>query len=212
MAEEIRDRPTVVDLHPGAEGVEDPNDDANVDPVVAVVRHGHRFGEALGFVVDPTDADGVDVAPVGLGLGIDLGVAVALRGARQQEARALLLGQTQSLVGSERADLENLDGKPLEVRRARGRSEVEDRVEGSGDVEVVGDVVVLEGEVPMAQQGLDILHAPGQKVVEGNDFATVLEELLTKVRTEKARPAGDQDSLQISLRGHLPSSTHRDRS
>ena len=66
------------------------------DAVVAVVGHGHRLGEALGFVVDAADADGIDVAPVVFALRMLLRVAVDLAGAGQQEAGFLALGQAQA--------------------------------------------------------------------------------------------------------------------
>ena len=53
----------VVEAHAGPVGVEDA-DDAGIDAVIAVIGHGHGFGEALGFVVNAARADGIDVAPV----------------------------------------------------------------------------------------------------------------------------------------------------
>ena len=72
LAQEGRDRPPVVRPHPRAVGVEDPHD-ARVDPLLAVVGHRQRLGVALGLVVDAARADRVDVAPVALGLRVDLG-------------------------------------------------------------------------------------------------------------------------------------------
>ncbi len=69
----------VVGAHPRAVGVEDA-DHAGADAVDAVIGHGQGLGEAFALVVGGTRADGVDVAPVGLRLGVDQRVAVALAG------------------------------------------------------------------------------------------------------------------------------------
>ena len=66
LADERGDDAAVVEAHARAVGVEDA-DDVGIDLVVAVVGHGHGFGESLGFVVHAARADGVDVAPVALG-------------------------------------------------------------------------------------------------------------------------------------------------
>jgi hypothetical protein len=89
LADEGRDDAAVVEAHAFAVGVEDA-DDAGVDLVLAVVGHGEGFGEAFGFVVAAARADGVDVAPVVLGLRVHLGVAVDFGSGGEQEAGALV--------------------------------------------------------------------------------------------------------------------------
>jgi hypothetical protein len=169
---------------------------------MAVVGHGHGFGEALGLVVDPADPHRVHVAEVALRLRALLGITVALRGAGQQKARALRLRQPQGLVGTERADLEDLDGKSLEIGGACRRCEMEDRVEVSGHVEVVGDVVVLEGEPRVTEQRLDVLHSPGEKVVERDDLATLRQQAPAEMRSDEPRAARDQHALEFLPLGH----------
>ncbi len=103
----------------GHDGVEDPGD-SDLDAVLAVVGERQGLGEALRLVVDPAGADRVDVAPVGLRLRVDQGVAVDLGGRGEQDARALVPGQAERLVGAERADLHGLD-RPAQVVDRRGR-------------------------------------------------------------------------------------------
>ena len=86
LAHERGQDAAVVEPHPRAVGVEDP-DDPGLDPVVAVVGHRDRLGEPLGLVVAAAGADRVDVAPVILALRVDLGIAVDLRSTGQQEPR-----------------------------------------------------------------------------------------------------------------------------
>ena len=86
---EVGDDAAVVGLEARAVGVEDAHH-VGVDAVVAVVGGDGGFGEALGLVVDGARADGIDVAPVGLDLGMDLGVAVALGGGGMEEPGVVL--------------------------------------------------------------------------------------------------------------------------
>ncbi len=58
----------------------------------AVVGHGHRFHEALGFIVDAAHADRVDVAPVGFFLGVLQGVAIYFGGGGYQDSGAFGAG------------------------------------------------------------------------------------------------------------------------
>src|SRR5690606_5652551 len=120
--------PTVIRPHAAAKSVENAHD-PDVDAVFAVIGEGERLGEAPGFVVYAPRTDRVDVAPVGLRLGIDQWVAVHLRRGGEKEDRSFVSGQTETLVGAEGTDLQGVDG-PLEVvdgRRRRG--EVEDVVD-----------------------------------------------------------------------------------
>ncbi len=79
LDDEVADDPAVVDGHPRPVGVEDAGD-PDLDPVLAVVVHHQGLGHPLSLVVTAPDADGIDVPPVGLRLGVDLGVAVDLGG------------------------------------------------------------------------------------------------------------------------------------
>ena len=83
--------------HARAVGVEDA-DDAGVEAVEPVVRHRHGLGEALGLVVHAAGADRVDVAPVGLGLRVDLGVAVDLADVEASRNRAPLAWARPSVL------------------------------------------------------------------------------------------------------------------
>src|SRR3546814_3781927 len=87
--------------------------------VVAVVRHRHGLGVALGLVVDAPGPDRVHVAPVRLRLRVHQRVAVHLARGGQEELRALGLGQAQAVVGTEAAALHDLDRDAPEVEIGR---------------------------------------------------------------------------------------------
>ncbi len=86
LADEGGNDAAVLEPHARAVGVEDA-DDLGVDLVIAMIGHRHRLGEALGLVVDAARPDGIDVAPVFLGLRMDERIAVAFRGRGEEEAR-----------------------------------------------------------------------------------------------------------------------------
>ena len=150
LAQERRDRAAVVRAHARAVGVEDPHD-RRVDALLAVVGHRQRLGVALGLVVDAARADRVDVAPVGLGLRMDLRVAVDLGGRRDQEARAVLLGQPERVVRAVGADLERVQRQPQVVDRRRRRGEVVDEVDRLVDEERLDDVLVAGTRTPASR-------------------------------------------------------------
>src|SRR6478736_4874731 len=67
LTDESRDNPPVVESHPRAVSIKYP-DDPGLHFIGPVIGHRQRFGKALGFIVTATGADGIDVAPVILGL------------------------------------------------------------------------------------------------------------------------------------------------
>jgi hypothetical protein len=79
-----------------------------VDAVVAVPGGDGGLGEALGLVVDGARADGIDAAPVGFDLGMDLGIAVALGGGGVQVAGVVLAREVEGVDGAGGADEQGL--------------------------------------------------------------------------------------------------------
>ena len=136
LAHEGGDRTAVVGAHARAVGVEDAHD-RGVDALLAVVGHGEGLGVALGLVVDAARADRVDVAPVALGLRVDVRVAVDLARRGEQEARAVRLGQPEHVVRAVGADLERVQRQAQVVDRARRAGEVEHAIDRLGDLQVV---------------------------------------------------------------------------
>jgi hypothetical protein len=165
--------------------------DRRVHALLAVVGHRQRLGVALGLVVDAARADRVDVAPVGLGLRVDLRVAVDLRGRGEEEARAMLLGQAERVMGAVGADLERVQRQAQVVdRRGRG-GEVVDEVHRLLDEERLDDVVVEVDELGDPDV-LDVRERPRLEVVHADDAVTPPEQLVAQVRPQEARASGDK--------------------
>ena len=123
------------------------------DAVLAVVGHGQRLGEALGFVVATARADGVHVAPVFLGLRMHERIAVNLRGGGDEEAGVLVLRQAERLVRAERADLQRLDREFQVIHRAGRRGEMPDVIHRAVEEDELGDILLDEFEIPDCRRG-----------------------------------------------------------
>ena len=156
LDDEVADDPPVVHGHPRPVGVEDAGD-PRLDPVLAVVVHHQGLGHALPLVVTAPDADGVDVAPVGLGLGMDLGVPVNLGGRGQEDTGPDPLGEAEHVDGPHDRGLDRLDGVLLVVD-GRGRAgQVVDLVHL--DEQGVDDVVADELEIGVREEMPDVVLA-----------------------------------------------------
>src|SRR5436309_2159570 len=73
----------IVLRHALAISVEDATD-VCVHAVVAMIGHRHGLGESLGFIIDSADADGIDMTPVVLALGMLFRIAVNFTRAGQE--------------------------------------------------------------------------------------------------------------------------------
>jgi hypothetical protein len=193
LRHERRDGAAVVDAHPRTVGVEDPHD-LRVHAVVAVIRHRHRLGEALRFVVDAARPDRVDVAPVGFRLRMLERIAVDLRGRRDHEARPLRFREAERLVRAERADLERRNRQLEVVDRACRAGPVQHEVDRPVDVDVVRDVVLDEREIAV-REVRDVGGVAGQQVVDADHRVVAVEQRFGEVRSDEAGRAGDDDAL-----------------
>ncbi len=195
-ADEAGDDAAVIEAHAWAVGVEDA-DDAGVELVIGVVGHDHGFGEAFCFVVDAAGSDGVYVAPVGFGLGMDLGVAVDFAGAGEEKAGFFDFCEAEGFVGAEGADFEGGDGHAEVVYGAGGAGEVEDVVYFAFDVNVFGDVVVDEVEAGVPDV-IYIGYGASDEVVHADNMMTFGEKALAEMGAYEAGAAGDQGCGQES--------------
>src|SRR6266513_1355703 len=184
LDQEVRDDATVAGPQAGPEGVEDAHD-LDVEVVRPVIRHGHRLGEALRLVVHRAGTDRVDVTPVPLVLRVDLGVAVDLARRRKEVPGAGGLGETEGVVGAERADLQGLDRVLEVVAGARGAGEVQDGVHATVDREELRDVVLLELERGGVEEVLDVLDPAREQAVDGEDVPPPTDERAAEGRAQE---------------------------
>ena len=184
LAEERGDGAPVVPAHPRSVGVEDARD-AGVHALLAVVRHRERFGVALRLVVDPAGPDRVHMAPVRLGLRVDLWVAVDLARGREQEPGTLELREPEHVVGPVRAHFERMQGQAEVVDRAGRAGQVEHDVHGLLEKERLGEVVVDEVKIRAVLNVLNVLERASIEVVDTDDPISITKQKVTQVRPEK---------------------------
>ena len=97
------------------------------------------LGGAFPLVVAGTQSDGVHMAPVGLGLGMHVGIPVNLGGGGLEDACLDPLCEAEAVDGPDHGGLHGLDGIVLIVRGGSGAGEVVDPVDL--ELERVDDVV-----------------------------------------------------------------------
>ena len=69
---------------------------------------------------------------------------------------------------------------------------MQDEVDRSVDVDVVGDVVLDEGEVAVRQMR-DVGRIAGEEVVDPNHLVIAIEQRFGEMRADEAGRAGDDD-------------------
>src|SRR5687768_5757137 len=157
-----------------------------------MVRHHHRFGEALRFIVYAARTHRIDVPPVRLGLWMNLRIAVDLGRRCEQVTRPLLLRDAERLVGAQTPDLQRLDRQLEVVDGTGGAGEVEHAVERPLHEDVIGDVVLDEMETGPAEQVCDVVGRTGYEVIHADDFVTLGKEAVAEMRAEEAGRARDE--------------------
>jgi hypothetical protein len=132
-------------------------------------------------------------------LRVDLGIAVDLGGRGKEEGRSFFQSKTEAFMGAVRPDLEGVDW-PLEVVDRGGRGgEVEHVVDFTGDMHVVGDVVVDEAELLVTHQVGHILGVACDQVVETGDLCTRIDEPGAEVRPEEPCPTHDDGMFSLEF-------------
>ena len=169
--------------------------DSRLHAMDATVGHTQRLGETLGLVVNAAGPDRVDIAPVGLGLWVYLGVAVDLRCGSEEEDSALVESKTEAFVGSECSHLEGVDGPAQIVGRRSWRGEVHHVVDIACDMDVVSDVIVDQPEPRALHEVVDVPGATGDQVVETGDSSSKVDKPRANVGSQKAgSPKNDRMS------------------
>jgi hypothetical protein len=130
------------------------------------------------------------MAPVRLGLRVDLRIAVDLARRGEQEAGALPLGEPERVVGAVGTGLQRMERLAEIVDRAREGSQMEDVVDRLVDLDRLDHVVVREREAVVAKVR-DVRERARLEVVDADDALPLLEQVLAEMRAEKAGSAGD---------------------
>ncbi|SPF43877.1 hypothetical protein SBA1_500028 [Candidatus Sulfotelmatobacter kueseliae] len=162
--------------------------------MVAAVSHGHGFGETLGFVVDRTRADGIDMAPIGFFLRMLQRIAVALGSGRHQIFRAVLAGQVESVKSSKGTDFQRRNAVNAVVDGAGRAGKVEDEV-NLAHVEGIANILFDELKARLLAQMFEVGETAGDKVVDDNHTPALCEQGITQVGAQKPGAPGDYSAL-----------------
>jgi hypothetical protein len=161
--------------------------------VLAAVVEEQRLGAAFALVVAGARTDGVDVAPVVLGLGVDGRVAVDFAGRGLENLGFDALGQAEHVDGAVHAGFGGLHGVELVVDRRGRAGQVIDLVDF--DIEREGDVVAHQLEIRVVEEMGDVVLGAGEEVVETDDVVAFGEQTLAEMAAEEAGAAGDEDAF-----------------
>jgi hypothetical protein len=192
LDDEVGDDTAVIRQHARAVGVEDA-DDADVHAVLTVVVEEEGFSDTLALVIAGAGADGIDVAPVALGLGMHLRIAIDFRGGSLEHARLEAACEAEHVDGTHHGGLDRLDGVVLIMRRGGGAGEIVDLIHL--DTEGVRDVMPDELKVRVVHQVGDVLLATGEQVVRADDFMVLLQQTFAEMGAEEPGPTGDENTF-----------------
>ena len=139
------------------------------------------------------------MAPVGLGLGMDIGIAIDLRGGGLEDTGFHPLGQSQAVDSPNHGGLHRLDGIVLVVRGGCRAGEIVNPVDL--EFERVDDIVAHELEAGIADKMLDIRLTTSEEIVEADDFVSLLDQAIAEMRTKESGSAGNEDTHGKSVKG-----------
>src|ERR1700751_3391255 len=155
--------------------------------MIAVIRHSHGFGEAFGFVVDAARADGIDVSPILLGLRGNFRVAITLAGRSEEEFGLFGKRQTEGIVRAERAHFQGLDRELQVIDWACGRSKMENVVDWTRNLDVIGNVCARGAKTRMFVEMRNIGIDAGHQIIEAQNVPALSDQAIAKMRPEKSR-------------------------
>lgn len=156
-----------------------------------MVVHHQDFADQFDFVVATADADGVDVAPVHLGLGTHMGVAADLGGGGLQDTGFKPFRQSQHVDAAHDAGFDRLDQVILVMHGGGGTGQVVDPIDLKQDR--LGYIMPDKLEAMAAHQMYDVVFAACEEVVKAKDVMPPFgQEAFAEVRAYESRSASYQ--------------------
>jgi len=179
LNDKVTHHATIVRMHARAVGIKN-SDDLYLQLMLPPVIKKEGLSTSFSLVVTRTNANRVDLAPVTLGLGMNLRVPVDLarRGLKNSGSRAL--SQTQHIDRAMHTRLGGLHGVMLVMNGARRAGEIEDLI--NLHVEREGDVVSHQFEVGPPQKVGNVSLTAREKVVHAEHLVTRLNQTIAEVR------------------------------
>lgn len=171
LHDKIGDHTAIVWMHVRPVSVEDAGY-LDAEPVLAMVVEEQRLGASLALVVTRSRSPGIDVAPIGLRLGVDLRITINLTGGCLEYLRLDTFGQAQHVDGAMDTGLGSLYRVKLVMDGRCRTGQVVNLVHLH--IEGIGNVMTHELEVMVVEQRHDIVPCSGEKVVYTEDVVTLV--------------------------------------
>src|SRR5712671_1727434 len=187
--DKVGQRAPIVQTHARPVGIEDAHN-VSVHAMIAVIRHGHGFRIAFSFVVHSPRSDGVYMSPVSFWLGRDFRIAVAFARGSQEKFGLFSQRESKSIMSTESAHLQRLDGHLQVIHGARGRGKMENVIDRPRNVYVVGNVRARESKTRIFVQVADVGVRAGYEVIERQNVPALGDQPVAKMRPQKPGAAG----------------------
>jgi hypothetical protein len=138
------------------------------------------------------------MAPIGLGLRMNVGITIDLGGGGLKDTSLNTLGQTKTVDGSDDGGLHRLDRIILVVRRGCRASEIINTVDL--ELEGIDHIMAYQFKAGIPHKMLDISLATGEEIVKADDFMPLFDEPIAKMGTEKSGSSGNEDTHRNKLK------------
>ena len=159
-------------MHVGPVGIKD-SGYLDAQPVLAMVIEEKRLGATFALVVTRSRSFRIDVAPIGLRLGVDLRVAIHLAGGCLENPRLDAFCQAQHVDGAVHTGLGGLYRVKLIMDGRRRAGQVVNLVHLH--IEGIGNIMTHEFEVVIVEQRQDIVSCPSEEIVYTEDIMTFVQ-------------------------------------
>ena len=94
-------------------------------------------------------------------------------------------------MGPERPNFQGLDRHLQIVNGACRGGKMEDILQFPGDMDILGNVVMVKFKMPFRKKMLDIGNGTRQEIVHSNHVKPFFQESIAKMRPDKSGRAGD---------------------
>ena len=131
-------------------------------------------------------------------LGVYFGVAIDLARRGLQDTRLLRPRQVEEVARTQYAGAQRGDRVFLVMHRRSRARQIEDAMDGPGDGDGRGDIVMDEREPGMAVQRPQVLQRAGMQVVDTDNERTAVHQPFAQVRTDETGAASNDHRVAIN--------------
>src|SRR6266446_10797629 len=150
----------------------------DAQPMLPAIIEEQRLRAALAFIVTGARPDGIYIAPVILGLGMNIGIAIDLACRCLQNLRFHALGKAEHVDRAMNGGFRGLHRLALVVNRRSWASQIVNLVDF--DIERKRHVMSHKFEALMTQEMFDVVASAGIKVVDAENLVVARKQRFAK--------------------------------